>query len=101
MARINSQAAASADRQQRQSAVDTRTAKNDRDNELFTDVVINGEAKYANPATGERIKADSRYDHTCPDNNGNYYQSNTPPESNDVNWQEMEEWSGNGRGRRQ
>ncbi len=91
MARINSNAAASAERQQRQSAdFDARMARNDRNNELFTDVVINGDAKYSNPSTGERIKADSRYDHTYSDSAGNYYQSNTPLESNDVNWQEME-----------
>lgn len=91
MARINSNAAASAARQQKQKTdFNARMADKDRQNELFTDVVINGEAKYSNPATGERIKVDSRYNHTYTDNNGNYYQSNTPLQSNDVNWQEME-----------
>ena len=91
MDRINSDAAASAARQQQQSAdFNARMATNDRNHELFTDVVINGEAKYANPTTGERIKVDSSYDHTYTDNAGNYYQSNTPLKSNDVNWQEMQ-----------
>lgn len=91
MARINSNAAASAARQQKQKTeFNARMADKDRQNELFTDVVINGEAKYSNPTTGERIKVDSRYNHTYTDNNGNYYQSNTPLQSNDVNWQEME-----------
>ncbi len=91
MDRINSNAAESARRQEQQSATfNARMEQKDREHELFTDVVINSEAKYANPSTGERVKVDSRYNHTYTDNNGNYYQSDTPLRSNDVNWQEME-----------
>lgn len=90
-ARLKSDAATTAAlRDQNAAAYDARMARNDRNNELFADVVINGEAKYANPTTGERIKIDSSYDHTYTDNNGYYYQSNTPLESDDVNWQEMQ-----------
>ncbi len=91
MARIKGDAAASASRQDQQNAdFNARMARNDVNNELFTDVVINSEAKYADPTTGERIKADSRYNHTYTDNNGSYYQTDTPLKANDVNWQEME-----------
>lgn len=57
---------------------------------MFTDVVINSEAKYANPETGERVKLDSRYNHNYTDNNGSYYQSDTPLDTKALNWQELE-----------
>ncbi len=91
MARIKSNAAASAERQEQIIAgSNARMAQNDRQNELFTDAVINGEAKYSNPDSGERVKLDSSYNHTYTDNGGNYFQSNTPLQPGEVNWQEME-----------
>lgn len=91
MARINDDARNNAARQQQNASdFNDRMARNDQNNELFTDVVINGEAKYVDPTTGERVKLDSSYDHTYIDNNGNYYLSNTPLRANDVNWQELE-----------
>lgn len=44
----------------------------------------------SNPTTGERVKVDNTHNHTYTENNGNYYQSNAPLESNDVNWQGLE-----------
>lgn len=91
MERINANAAASAARQEQQfSNSNARMAANDRANELFLDVVIDGKAKYENPTTGERVKVDSNYNHTYTDNAGYYYQTNTPLKSSDVDWQEME-----------
>lgn len=91
MARIKSNAAASAERQEQIIAgSNARMAQNDRQNELFTDAVINGEAKYSNPDSGERVKLDSSYNHTYTDNGGNYFQSDAPLQPGEVNWQEME-----------
>lgn len=64
-------------------------ARKDGQHEAYVDNVIRNETKYANPSTGERVKLDNRYDHAYTDGKGNYYQSNTPIQASDVNWQEL------------
>ncbi len=65
-------------------------SRNDRQEEPSTDVVVNGEAKYSSPDTGERVKLDSSHDHSYTNDQSNYFQGNPPLEPGEVNWDEME-----------
>lgn len=68
-------------------------ASRDRQHEAYVDNVVRNETKYADPGTGERTKLDNRYDHAYTDGQGTYYQSNTPIEPGNVNWQQLQQVS--------
>ena len=68
-------------------------ASRDRQHEAYVDNAINNETKYADPSTGQRVKLDNRYNHSYSDGKGTYYQSNTPIEPGNVNWQELQQVS--------
>jgi hypothetical protein len=79
---------ANMDRQQ--DAFNNRMASQDRQHEAFVDR-INEQTKYADPNTGQRVKASDQYKHVYTDNQGNYYGSTTPIAAERVNWQELQQ----------
>lgn len=68
-----------------------RSASQDRQQEAFGDM-IRGEAKYADPTTGERVKVQDGYNHVYRDRQDptTTYSTNTPIDAGQVNWQELQ-----------
>ena len=68
-----------------------RSASQDRRAEAFGDM-IRGEAKYADPTTGERVQVQDGYNHVYRDRQDptTTYSTNTPIDAGQVNWQELQ-----------
>lgn len=61
----------------------------DQRNESFRDA-IGGQAKYADPETGARVRLADKYDHVYKDRQGNYYGTNAGVNAAEFDWIELE-----------
>ena len=76
---------------QKMAEYQANSTSRDRQHEYYLDNVVRGETKMVNPGTGERVKLDNTYQHSYTDNQGHYYQSNTPINAGSLNWQELQQ----------
>lgn len=76
---------------QQMASYQSNSASQARQHEYYVDNVVRGETKMADPNTGERVKLDNTYQHSYTDNQGHYYQSNTPINAGSLNWQELQQ----------
>jgi hypothetical protein len=69
---------------------DERMARGDRDQRLRVDT-IRGETKYADPATGERVKVEDGFNHVyrSRQNPELFYGTQTPIDAGALDWQEL------------
>ncbi len=72
-------------------AFDRRMGDMDRQQELRVDT-IRGVSKFSDPSTGERVKVEDGYNHTYRSRHDPnvYYQANTPIDSGEVDWRELQ-----------
>jgi hypothetical protein len=75
-----------------QAAYNERSASQDRQHQYTIDG-IRGEARYADPTTGERVKVADDYQHVYSNGRGGYLGTNTPIDAGQVNWQELQKLS--------
>ncbi len=73
-------------------AFDSRMHSQDQQHQYAVDG-IRGEARYADPTTGERVKVADDYRHVYSNGQGGYLGTNTPIEAGQVNWQELQKLS--------
>lgn len=68
---------------------DDRNRSVDQRNEAFRDL-IGGEAKYADPLTGERVKLADKFNHVYKDRQGNYIGTNQSVNETAFDWVELQ-----------
>ncbi|MET0465958.1 MAG: hypothetical protein ABW007_22545 [Chitinophagaceae bacterium] len=72
-----------------QEIADERNLSSDKRNESFRDA-IGGQAKYADPKTGERIKLADKYNHVYKDKQGNYHGTTNAVNEAQFDWVELQ-----------
>ncbi|MCG2615960.1 hypothetical protein LZZ85_16810 [Terrimonas sp. NA20] len=66
-----------------------RNLSSDKRHESFRDV-IGGQAKYADPETGDRVKLADKYNHVYKDKQGNYHGTNDAVNDAQFDWVELQ-----------